>query len=151
MASQYITFMIIFTLGLSMVIITNGMFTTLSEQFRENVADLELNEILETIQIQIRQNTIIPPEENMIILQQLEFPISIGGQGFRYFIELSNTSDGTNIILKGRTFNDVISQEKTFSLGSAYFISSSGEFTSTSSYLSLNLETNSTHITITIS
>lgn len=150
MASQYITFMIIFTLGLSMVIITNGMFTTLSEQFRENVADLELNEILEKIQLQIRQNTLIHPEENQIILQQLEFPISIG-QGFRYFIELSNTSDGRRIILKGRTYNEEISQEITFSLGSAYFISSSGEFTSTDSYLSLNLEKNDTHITITIS
>ncbi len=150
MASQYITFMIIFTLGLSMVIITNGMFTTLSEQFRENIADLELDEILEKIKLQIRQNTLIHPEETQIILQQLEFPISIG-QGFRYFIELSNTSDGRSIILKGTTFNDVISQEITFSLGSAYFISSSGEFTSTNSYLSLNQEKNSTHITITIS
>ncbi len=150
MAAQYITFMIIFTLGLSMVIITNGMFTTLSEQFRENVAGIELNEILEKIELQIRQNTLIHSEENQIIHQQLEFPISIG-QGFRYLIELSNTSDGRSIILQGRTLNDVISQEITFSLGSAYFISSSGEFTSTNSYLSLNLEKNITHITITIS
>ena len=150
MAAQYITFMIIFTLGLSMVIITNGMFTTLSEQFRENVADIELNEILEKIELQIRQNTLIHSEENQIIHQQLEFPISIG-QGFRYLIELSNTSDGRSIILQGRTLNDVISQEITFSLGSAYFISSSGEFTSTNSYLSLNLEKNITRITITIS
>ena len=150
MAAQYITFMIIFTLGLSMVIITNGMFTTLSEQFRENVADIELNEILEKIELQIRQNTLIHSEENQIIHQQLEFPISIG-QGFRYLIELSNTSDGRSIILQGRTFNGVISQEITFSLGSTYFISSSGEFTSTNSYLSLNLEKNITHITITIS
>lgn len=142
--------MIIFTLGLSMVIITNGMFTSLNEQFSENVADLELNEILKRIQLQIRQNTLIHPEENQIILQQLEFPISIG-QGFSYFIELSNTSDGRSVILKGRTFNDVISQEITFSLGSTYFISSSGEFTSTDSYLSLNLEKNENHITITIS
>jgi len=150
MASQYITFMIIFTLGLSMVIITNGMFASLNEQFSENVADLELKEILERVQLQIRQNTLIHPEENQIILQQLEFPISIG-QGFSYFIELSNTSDGRSVILKGRTFNDVISQEITFSLGSTYFISSSGEFTSTDSYLSLNLEKNENYITITIS
>jgi len=150
MASQYITFMIIFTLGLSMVIITNGMFTSLSEQFRENVAEFELNDILATIQLQIRQNTLIHTEENQIILQQLEFPMSIG-QGFRYSIELSNTSDGRSIVLTGRTLNDVISQEITFSLGSAYLISSSGEFTSTSSYLNLNLEKNDTHLTITIS
>ncbi|MCK4847726.1 MAG: hypothetical protein KAT16_01735 [Candidatus Heimdallarchaeota archaeon] len=150
MASQYITFMIIFTLGLSMVIITNGMFTSLNEQFSENVADLELKEILKRIQLQIRQNTLIHPEEKQTILQQLEFPISIG-QGFSYFIELSNTSDGRSVILKGRTFNDVISQEITFSLGSTYFISSSGEFTSTDSYLSLNLEKNENYITITIS
>ena len=150
MAAQYITFMIIFTLGLSMVIITNGMFTTLSEQFRENVANIELNEILEKIELQIRQNSLIHPEENQRIHQQLEFPISIG-QGFRYMIELSNSSDGRSIIIKGRTLNDVISQEITFSLGSAYFISSSGEFTSTNSYLSLNLEKSVTYITITIS
>ncbi len=142
--------MIIFTLGLSMVIITNGMFTSLNEQFSENVADLELKEILKRIQLQIRQNTLIHPEEKQTILQQLEFPISIG-QGFSYFIELSNTSDGRSVILKGRTFNDVISQEITFSLGSTYFISSSGEFTSTDSYLSLNLEKNENYITITIS
>ncbi|MHA1206457.1 MAG: hypothetical protein ACTSSO_02675 [Candidatus Hodarchaeales archaeon] len=150
MAAQYITFMIIFTLGLSMVIITNGMFTTLSEQFRENVADIELNEIIEKIELQIRQNTLIHPEENQIIHQQLEFPISIG-HGFRYLIELSNTSDGRSIIIKGRTLNDAISQEITFSLGSAYFISCSGEFTSTNSYLSLNLEKSVTYVTITIS
>ncbi|MHA1512840.1 MAG: hypothetical protein ACTSRJ_02110 [Candidatus Hodarchaeales archaeon] len=150
MAAQYITFMIIFTLGLSMVIITNDMFTTLSEQFRENVADIELNEIIEKIELQIRQNTLIHPEENQIIHQQLEFPISIG-HGFRYLIELSNTSDGRSIIIKGRTLNDAISQEITFSLGSAYFISCSGEFTSTNSYLSLNLEKSVTYVTITIS
>ena len=75
MASQYITFMIIFTLGLSMVIITNGMFTSLSEQFRENFADLELKEILEQIQLQIRQSTLIHPENTQTILQQMEFPI----------------------------------------------------------------------------
>jgi hypothetical protein len=142
--------MIIFTLGLTMVIITNGMFTTLSEQFRENVADLELNEILEKIQLQIRQNTLIHQQENQLILQQLTLPLSIG-QGFRYSIELSNTSDGKSIILKGRTINGIISQEFVFSLGSAYFIHSSGEFTSTNSYLNLNIEKNETHITITIS
>ena len=150
MASQYITFMIIFTLGLSMVIITNGMFTTLSEQFRENIADLELNDILDQIQLQIRQNTLIHPEKDQIILQQMEFPISIG-QGFRYLIEISNTSDGRSVILKGRTLNDKIFHEITFSLGSAYLVSTSGEFTSTNSYLSLHLEKYDSYITITIS
>ncbi len=150
MASQYITFMIIFTLGLSLVIITNGMFTSLSEQFRENVADLELNEILEQIQLQIRQNTLIHPENSQTILQQMEFPLSIG-QGFRYFVEISNTSDGRSVILKGRTYNDEISNEITFSLGSAYLVNASGEFTSTNSYLSLRLQKSDSNITITIS
>ena len=150
MASQYITFMIIFTLGLSMVIITNGMFTTLSEQFRENIADLELNDILEQIQLQIRQNALIHPEKDQTILQQMAFPLSIGN-GYRYFIEISNTSDGRSVILKGRTFNDEIFHEKTFSLGSTYLVSTSGEFTSTDAYLSLRLEKSDSYITITIS
>ena len=150
MASQYITFMIIFTLGLSMVIITNGMFTTLSEQFRENVADLELTEILEQIKIQICQNTLIHPENDQIIQQQLEFPQSIG-QGYRYSIEISNTSDGKSVILKGRTFNDKIFHEVSFSVGSAYLVSTSGEFTSTDTYLSLYLEKSDSRITITVS
>ena len=150
MASQYITFMIIFTLGLSMVIITNGMFTSLSEQFHENIADLELKEILEQIQLQIRQSTLIHPENSQTIIQQMEFPISIG-QGFRYTIEISNTSDGRSVILNGRTFNDIITHEITFSLGSTYLISTLGEFTSTNSYLNLYLEKNDSHITITIS
>ena len=150
MASQYITFMIIFTLGLSMVIITNGMFTTLSEEFRENIADLELNDILEQIQLQIRQNTLFHPEKDQTILQQIAFPLSIG-QGFRYFIEISNTSDGRSVILKGRTFNDRIFHEKTFSLGSTYLVSTSGEFTSTNAYLNLRLEKSDSYITITIS
>jgi hypothetical protein len=142
--------MIIFTLGLSMVIITNGMFTSLSEQFRENIANLELKEILEQIQLKIRQSTLIHPENNQTILRQMEFPISIG-HGFRYTIEISNTSDGKSVILKGSTFNDVINHEITFSLGSAYSISSLGEFTSTNSYLSIYLEKNESHIKITIS
>ena len=59
MASQYITFMIIFTLGLSLVIITNGMFSTLSDQFRENIAQVELDTILDQIQLQIQQSLLI--------------------------------------------------------------------------------------------
>ena len=74
MASQYITFMIIFTLGLSLVIITNGMFSTLSDRFRENIAQVELDTILEQIQLQIRQSLLIHPEENQSIYQNLEFP-----------------------------------------------------------------------------
>ena len=85
MASQYITFMIIFTLGLSMVIITNNMFATLSDQFQENVAQIELETILDKIKIQLQQNLLLHPEEEQIISQQFEFPSSLGHR-FRYLI-----------------------------------------------------------------
>ena len=107
MASQYITFMVIFTLGLSLVIITNNMFATLSDQFRENIAEVELNSILEQIQLQIQRCMQIHPEENQTIYRNIEFPVALG-QGFRYTLDLTNSSDGKSIILNGSTFNTEI-------------------------------------------
>ena len=150
MASQYITFMIIFTLGLSMVIITNGMFTTLSEQFRENVADLELNEILEHLRLQIQQNAFFNTEENQIIMHQIELPSSLG-QGFRYSIQLSNSSDGRSVIISAYTLNNQIFHEINFSVDSNSLVKSSGEFTSTDSYLNLRYERKNSQIIITVS
>ncbi len=150
MASQYITFMIIFTLGLSLVIITNGMFSTLSDQFRENIAQVELDTILDQIQLQIQQSLLIHPEENQSIFQDLEFPPALG-QGFRYRLEITNSSDGKRIILSGSTFNAEVTQQLQFSLGSIYLITASGHFTSTNPLLNLSINKNSNIINIHMS
>lgn len=141
MASQYITFMIIFTLGLSLVIITNGMFSTLSDQFRENVAQVELDTILDQIQLQIQQSLLIHPENNQSIYQRLEFPPALG-QGFRYTLDITNSSDGKDIILTGSTFNAEVTQQIRFSLGSVYFVTASGHFISTNPIMTLNIHKN---------
>ncbi|MHA1995201.1 MAG: hypothetical protein ACW97Z_11710 [Candidatus Hodarchaeales archaeon] len=150
MASQYITFMIIFTLGLSLVIITNGMFSTLNDQFRENIAQVELNTILDQIQLQIQQSMLIHPEENQSISQDFVFPPALG-QGFRYRLEITNSSDGKKIILSGNTFNAEVTQQLQFSLGSIYLITASGHFTSTNPSLTLRINKNSNIINIHMS
>ncbi|PWI48431.1 hypothetical protein CEE45_06780 [Candidatus Heimdallarchaeota archaeon B3_Heim] len=147
MASQYITFMIIFTLGLSLVIITNGMFSTLSDQFRENVAQVELDTILDQIQLQIQQNLLIHPENNQSIYQRFEFPPALG-QGFRYTLDITNSTDGKDIILTGSTFNAEVTQQIRFSVGSVYFVTASGHFISTNPIMTLNLHKNSNIINI---
>ncbi|MHA2138780.1 MAG: hypothetical protein ACXACW_00065 [Candidatus Hodarchaeales archaeon] len=150
MASQYITFMIIFTLGLSLVIITNGMFSTLNDQFRENIAQVELDTILDQIQLQIQQSMLIHPEENQSISQDFVFPPALG-QGFRYRLEITNSSDGKKIILSGNTFNAEVTQQLQFSLGSIYLITASGHFTSTNPSLTLRINKNSNIINIHMS
>ena len=129
MASQYITFMIIFTLGLSLVIITNDMFSTLSDHFRENVAQVELDTILEQIQLQIQQSLFIHPEDNQTIY----------------------SSDGKNIIISGSTFNAEVTQQLQFSLGAVYLVTASGQFTSINPILTLNFNKNSNIINIQMS
>ena len=150
MASQYITFMIIFTLGLSLVIITNDMFATLSDQFQENIAEIELDAILDKIKIRLQQNLVIHSEEEQSITQQLDFPATLGHR-FRYSIQISNSSDGRLLVLSGITLGGEILQQITFSLGSSFILDASGEFTSTSSYFNLYLQKNQNTLTILIS
>ena len=142
--------MVIFTLGLSLVIITNNMFATLNDQFGENVAEIELKDILDELKNQIQRNLLIHPEVSQSISQQFNFPSSLGNS-YRYTIDISNSTDGKQIILTGRSLRGNIIQQKTFSSGSIYVISATGEFTSTSSFLSLNLQKNHNKIAILIS
>ena len=126
------------------------MFLTLSDQFRENIAQVELNTILDQIQLQIQQSLLIHPENNQTISQQLEFPPALG-QGFRYTLDISNSSDGKVIILTGSTFNAEVSQQLQFSLGSNFLITASGHFTSTNPLLTLNIHKNNKIINIHMS
>ena len=149
MASQYITFMIIFTLGLSLVIITNNMFATLSDQFQENIGQIELDAILDKIKIQLQQNLLIHPQEGQSIAQQLEFPGTLGHR-FRYIIQISNSSDGRRVALSGRTLGGEILKQIIFSLGSNLSINASGEYASTSPYFNLYLQKYQNNLTILI-
>ena len=150
MASQYITFMIIFILGLNLVIITNSMFMILSDQFQQNIAEVEMSQILDLIQMQILQSLLLPTDMNQTIEQQLELPTLVG-QRFRYSIEIYNSTDN-QIILHGFSSNEKINQITTFSVGAKYSIEvSESSFQSTSSLLSLNIEKNANKIVITIS
>ncbi len=149
MASQYITFMIVFTLGLTMVIVTNNIFTTMSKQFQLNIAEFEMNQILEELQMQILQNLLLLSSFDQTIEQHLSLPVNLA-QGFGYTIEISNSTNN-DIILYGTTFNEGISQTITFSASSGYSIKAEGEFQSTSLMLSVRTEKIGTDILITIS
>ncbi|UCE13153.1 MAG: hypothetical protein JSV04_13305 [Candidatus Heimdallarchaeota archaeon] len=150
MPSQYITYMIIFTLGLSMVIITNNMFQTISDQFRLNVAEIELTQILELIQMQIQQTMLFYSDSNQTIEQQFELPPQIG-QRYKYSIEITN-STRNQIILYGVSSNNDIYKSVSFSLGEKYIIRiTDSSFESTNLILKLLIEKNVNEITITIS
>ncbi|MFX1504824.1 MAG: hypothetical protein ACFFDC_01805 [Promethearchaeota archaeon] len=150
MASQYITFMIIFILGLNLVIITNVMFLTLSDQFRQNIAKIEMDNILNLIQKQIQQTLLLPTDNNHIIEQQLELPTLIGDMS-PYSIEIYNSTDN-QIVLHGFSSNGDIDQIITFSVPPKYIITTSDSvFESINSLLTLNIEKNGEFIVITIS
>jgi hypothetical protein len=125
------------------------MFTTLSDQFQENIARIELDAILEKIKIQLQQNLLIHPEEEQSISQQLDFPGTLGHR-FRYIIQISNSSDAKLVVLSGRTLGGEILKQITFSLGSDLSINASGEYTSTSTYFNLYLQKNQNILTILI-
>ncbi len=149
MASQYITFMIVFTLGLSMVIVTNEMFTTMSDRFQLNIAEFEMDEVLDEIQTQIYENLLLTSNFNQIIEQRLDLPENLA-QRFGYTIGISN-STSNEVSINGVTFNDRINQTKTFSIGSTYLINTQGEFSSTSPELILRIEKVGNEILIQIS
>lgn len=150
MASQYITFMIIFILGLNLVIITNVMFLTLSDQFRQNIAEVEMTRILNLIQRQIQQTILIPADINQMIEQQLELPTLIGDMS-PYTIEIYNSTNN-RLILHGFSTNGDVNQLITFSLAPKYIITTSESvFDSVNSLLTLNIIKNGNYIAITIS
>ena len=149
MASQYITFMIVFTLGLSMVIVTNEMFTTMSDQFQLNIAEFEMDQVLDEIQTQIFENLLLISNFNQTIEQRLDLPENLA-QGYGYTISISN-STSNEVIINGVTFNERINQTKTFSIGSTYLINTQGEFSSTSPILILRIEKVRNEILIHIS
>ncbi|MFW9780173.1 MAG: hypothetical protein ACFFE8_15095 [Candidatus Heimdallarchaeota archaeon] len=149
MASQYITFAIIFVLGISLVIITNAMFLSMSEQFQVNIGDIEMTQTLKLVQNQILQNVLGLPASQQTIQMQIDLPDFLG-QGFRYTIRMSTTTDG-QLRLRGFTRNLEIDNAVTFSLGPKYTTSASGEFLSTSSVLTIYSQRISNNITLTIS
>ena len=142
--------MIIFILGLNLVVITNVMFLTLSDQFRKNIAEVEMNNILNLIQRQIQQTLLLPTANNHIIEQQLELPTLIGDMS-PYTIEISNSTDN-QIILHGFSSNGDIDQITTFSVPPKYIITTSDSvFESVYSLLTLNIEKNGELIVVSIS
>ncbi|UCG03667.1 MAG: hypothetical protein JSW11_06695 [Candidatus Heimdallarchaeota archaeon] len=150
MASQYITFIVIFILGLNMVIITNLMFLTLSDQFRENIADVEMTRILDLIQKQIQQSLLLSTDGSQLIEQQLELPAVIGEMS-PYSIEIYNSSDN-QIILHGFSSNGDVDQIKIFTVAPKYIIETSDSiFESVNTLLALHIEKNGNNIVITIS
>lgn len=142
--------MIIFILGLNLVIITNFMFLTLSDQFRQNIAEVEMTRILNLIQRQIQQTILIPTDIDQTIEQQLELPSLIGDMS-TYSIEIYNSTDN-KLILHGFSSNGVVNQIIAFSMAPKYIITTSESvFDSVNSLLTLSIEKNGNYITITIS
>jgi hypothetical protein len=126
------------------------MFLTLSDQFRQNIAEVEMDNILNLIQRQIQQTILLPTDTNHMIEQQLELPTLIGDMS-PYTIEIDNSTDN-QIILHGFSSNGDINQIVTFSVAPKYTITTSESvFESVNSLLSLNIEKSREFIVITIS
>jgi len=139
MASQYITFLMIFTLGLSLVILTNSMFLTLSEEFRNNLANMEMREILEFLQSQIQQSLQLGDSGNFTINQHVSLP-SLLGQGLRYSIEITNTTDN-EIQLRGFTSKYEVNRIQSFTINSKFNLSiANTAFQSINEMLILSIE-----------
>ncbi|MHA1971629.1 MAG: hypothetical protein ACTSW1_01480 [Candidatus Hodarchaeales archaeon] len=150
MASQYITFMIIFTLGLSLVIITNNMFLTLSDQFGTNLAKLEMKQILEFLQLQVQRNLLLGNDNNRSFTQQFELPVLLG-QKFRYTIEIYNSSTN-DIEIHGFTYNNEINEITAFSIPQRYAISiADSKFQSINNVITLSITQINKNLSIRIS
>ncbi|MHA1214563.1 MAG: hypothetical protein ACTSR2_06735 [Candidatus Hodarchaeales archaeon] len=150
MASQYITFMIIFTLGLSLVIVTNNMFLTLSDQFSTNLAKLEMKQILEFIQLQVQQTLLLGNENNRSLTQQFELPVLLGLK-FRYTIEIYNSS-ANDIQIHGFTYNYEVNEIQTFGISPKYVLSlADSNFQSIDNILTLSISQIGNNLSIRIS
>jgi hypothetical protein len=122
---------------------------TLSQQFQENIAEVEMSEILDLIKMQIQQALILSTDFNQIFEQQLELPTALG-QRFRYYIEISNSTDN-QIILHGFSPDKKINQVITFAVASKFNIETSEtSFHSINSLLTLNIEKEANNVLITI-
>lgn len=149
MASQYITFVLIFILGINLVVITNAMFFSMSEQFQLNIGNIEMTNTLKLVQNQILLNLLGLQASQQTIQMQIDL-LDVLGHGFRYTLEMSTTSDG-QVRLRGFTRNQEIDETVTFSLGAKYTTIASGEFSSASSVLTLYTQRVSNNITLMIS
>ncbi len=126
------------------------MFMILSDQFQQNIADVEMSQILDLIKTQIMQTILLPTDHNQTVEQQLELPTLLGRR-FQYSIEISNLSNN-QIILHGFTSNGKVNQINTFSVGSNYIIETSdSSFQSADSLLTLYIVKTLNKIVITIS
>jgi hypothetical protein len=123
------------------------MFLSISEQFRQNIASVEMEHVLTLIQEEIQRNVLLSADSQQIIEQKIELP-DLLGEGLRYSIELSNTSQ--NITIHGYTLNMVIDKTKVFSI-EQYNIKAKGKFESLNPLLNLRFEKNGKNIEITIS
>jgi len=125
------------------------MFTTMSDRFQLNIAEFEMDQVLDEIQTQIYENLLLTSNFNQTIQQRLNLPENLA-QGFGYTIGISN-STSNEVIVNGVTFDNRINQTKTFSIGSTYLINTQGEFSSTSPELILRIEKVGNEILIQIS
>ncbi len=123
---------------------------TLSDEFQQNIAEVELMQILDFIQEQILHTILLPSDFNQTVQQQIELPTLIG-QRFRYSIEISNVTDN-QIILHGFTTDENINQTKSVFVGVKYILDiSESSFQSTNAILTLHIQRNGNNIAITIS
>ena len=108
-----------------------------------------MTQTLKLVQNQILQNQLSLQASQQTIQMEIDLP-DILGQAFRYTLQLSSTPDGL-VQLQGFTRNLEIADVLTFSLGTKYTITASGEFLSASSVLTLFTQRSSNNITLTIS
>lgn len=102
MANQYITYLLIFVVGLTLVIFSDSIFFTLTDDFKNSVAEPELQEITDNLRDQIIEGLSFVqknPEVNLMI--DLDLPITLANK-FTYEIRMKIDSQG-NYLLNATT------------------------------------------------
>ena len=81
MASQYITYLLVFLVGLTLVVFSDSIFNTLTDDFKNSVADPELQELTERIRDQVIEGIAIVQQNPEISLQiDLDLPITLANK-----------------------------------------------------------------------
>ena len=144
MAHQYVTYLIIFTLGLGLVVASAQIFGTLNSQFQQNTADLQLKYQLRKIKDKI--SSLILNGENKADYKsqiKLQLPTHLGSQ---YTYSISFFVDENNVWYLQGTINglEIVKSTKIPNFQKTFV--GTGSFTSNNGILVVDISINATTI-----
>lgn len=116
LASQFITFLLVFALGLAMVVVVNEIFSELTDQVRESASKPEIEDVLRGLKTSISDSYMFIKngEEGMITVTLDKLPVFLSGQ-YKYEIRSfakDINSDGTaDVYYLNMTVDKITSKE----------------------------------------